>query len=102
MMAEKLNRTQILLEPEQHQALKKVAASEKISYSELMRIIVAEFLLQRTSIAKQREQLTWLKKAQNLQSSIVAAHGVAEAPSITEIIAMEREERYAQIIGRGD
>lgn len=101
-MSDKLSRTQVLLEPEQHQALRKVAATEKISYSELMRIIVAEFLLKRTSIIRHREQLAWLEKAQILRSSILAAHGEVEAPSVAEIIAEEREERYEQIIGRSD
>lgn len=99
-MSGKLIRLQVLLEPEQHEALRKVAVSEKISYSELMRIIVAEFLLRRTTIISHREWLTWLYKAQTLQSAIQEAHGEAEAPSVAEIIATQREERDEQINGR--
>lgn len=99
-MSNKLIRTQVLIETEQYQTLRKVAESEKMSYSELMRIIVAEFLLRRTNIIRQREQLAWLKKAQTLQSAILAAHGEAEAPSVAEIIASQREERDEQINGR--
>lgn len=101
-MSDKLSRTQILLEPEQHQALKQVAATEKISYSELMRIIVGEFLSRRSSIIRNREQLAWLKKAQSVRSAILAAHGEVETPSLAEIIVAEREERYEEIIGRSD
>ena len=100
-MSNKLIRTQVLIETEQYQTLRKVAESEKMSYSELMRLIVTEFLLRPMHVLRYRERLCWLNKAQALRSSILAAHGEAVKPSVLEIIATAREERDEQIISSG-
>ena len=46
-MPENKNRAQILLEPEKHQALAEIASGRQVSLSQVVREIVADYLLAR-------------------------------------------------------
>jgi hypothetical protein len=79
-----LYRAQILLEREQHKALKDIAQEEGRSLSEVMREIVDQFLAgQEQALQKQRE-LQALQDLANMRQQIWAQHGPLRANLLAE------------------
>ncbi len=78
-----MHRTQILLEPEQHQALTEIARREKRSLSELIRQLVDEQL-------QLRKQRALEQAAQALLADYQAD------PQLTSFTALDGEDFYAQ------
>lgn len=98
-MAERLHRTQILLDPKQHQALATLARNEGRSISELVREMVQQALAQREQGAQAtlRRQLAALQRIRAHRDAIVARRGgrplELDAASLIHHVREEQDER---------
>jgi len=92
-------RTQILLEPEQHSALVEIAHLEKRSISDVVRSIVDHYLNSRSEDAQKRRARQALEKLIATRHKIEARSGVYQG----DLLAEARAEREAQMecVGRG-
>lgn len=88
---EKLQRTQILLEPSQHRSLYELARAEGRSMSDLVREAVAQYLVERES-ADQSWQ-TALAELTRFREEIERKHGVLP----DDFIIGERGEREEKL-----
>src|SRR5438309_9826898 len=98
-MAERLHRTQILLEPEQHRALTAIAQGEGRSVSDLVREIVAQQLeqLKNAINADQKRHLEALERIRAFREAILAERGGQPIDiDVVEMINQMREERDAR------
>lgn len=93
-------RAQILLEPEQHEALAQTAQRENRSISDLVREIVAEWLTQQDHLLQRRRELQALEELTALRLKIQEEHGVYYGDLIEESRA-ERDEELERAL-RGD
>lgn len=98
-------RTHLLLNPEQHRALAKLAEQEGRSISDIAREFIQEGIEQRQKLrAAQREQdLQALQKTRQVRQAIMEAHGGSTRNlKIAETIGEMREDRDDQTIRRRD
>jgi len=86
-----LQRTQILLEPEQHRVLTEIAQEEGRSLSDLLREIVAEHLAQRDQDTRLQQALQAIDALTQIRKRIEAGHGVCPTDLLAEVRA-EREQ----------
>lgn len=94
-----LHRTQILLEPDQHQALQRIARAEKRSMSDVVRDAVRKELKRRDDDVVDRvaKRLAWIKAGQEIADRIAKRRGGKPIePWPDEIIHQMREERHAE------
>lgn len=93
-------RAQILLEPEQHEALAQVARQENRSISDLVREIVREWLAAQDHEAQRQRELQALDELTQLRLKIQEKHGVYAGDLIEEV----RADRDAEIerVWRGE
>ena len=91
-----LQRTQILLEPEQHQALTEIAQEEGRSLSDLLREIVAEHLAQRDRETRLQQALQAIDSLTQIREQIEAEHGMCPTDLFAEVRA-EREQDTEQV-----
>lgn len=84
-------RAQILLEPEQHEALAQAARRENRSISDLVREIVSEWLAQHDRETKRQRELKALDELTRLRLKIQEEHGIYTGNLIEEVRA-ERDE----------
>ncbi len=104
-MADRLQRTQILLEPEQHRALAELASVEGRSISDLVRELIAEQLAQRAQdrAAQRRRQLAGLEAIRGHREAIRQRRGAeAGLPDPSSLIDQLREERDAELTAAAD
>lgn len=97
-MAERMVRTQILLEPEQHRELAQVARMEGRSVSDLVREIVREQLEERkqTREAELKRRLEALERIREHREAILAERGGKPLEiDVVEMINQMRDERDA-------
>ena len=94
-MTTRMHRTQILLDPEQHQALSELARQEGRSVSDLVREFVQVQLEQRErdDARRRRRQLAALEQIRTQREAIAARLGSSKLPDPAEIIRQLREER---------
>jgi hypothetical protein len=92
-------RTQILLEPEQHEALVAIADQEKRSISAIVREIIGQYLEQRTREAKKRRAIRALETLSQLRKIIKQRSGVYQGDLIVEARA-ERDEQIERVWSR--
>lgn len=98
-MAERLHRTQILLDPKQHQALARLARNEGRSISDLVREIVQQALAQREQQAQAtlQRQLAALQRIREHRNAILARRGgrplELDAASLIHQVREEQDER---------
>jgi predicted DNA-binding protein len=92
----KMYRTQILLEPEQHQALTKLAQNEERSVSEIIREIVHEYLLERKRELQHQREMQALDRLAKIRRRIQKQHGLYPDDLLTEA-RMEREQDIDRI-----
>jgi len=85
-----LYRAQILLEPEQHQALREIAHSDDRSVSEIVREIVRQYLEERGQEDRQQREMQAIEKLNQLRDQIREQHGVYRGNLLEEARA-ERE-----------
>lgn len=84
------HRTQILLKPEQHAALAKIAAEEQRSISEIYREITAAYLARHSAESKQKNALQWLEQMAAFRKDL-AARTTEPMPDPVDIL----NEQYA-------
>jgi hypothetical protein len=89
-------RAQILLEPEQHEALAEIAKQEQRSISDLVREIVAGWLAAEDQEAQRQRQLQALEELTKLRHEIQARHGVYTGDLVEEG-RTERDEDLGRI-----
>ena len=92
-MAGQKHRTQILLEPEQHEALVLIAHEEKRSISDIVREIVSRHLKERARDAKKQRAIDALERLTCLRERIERQSGVYQG----DLIAEARAERDGQV-----
>jgi predicted CopG family antitoxin len=98
-VAERMHRTQILLEPEQHRALAELARSEGRSVSELVREIIRQRLAERERKidADVKRRLEALERIRGHREAILARRGGQPLEiDVVEMINQMREERHAR------
>ena len=88
---EKLQRTQILLEPQQHRRLYNLAQAEGRSMSELVREAVAQYLVEHNDRRDNWEEA--LAELTRIREKIQAKHGILPL----ELIMGDRDERADEI-----
>ena len=106
-MPEKKHRTQILLEPEQHEALAEIARRERRSLSDVVRGMLREQLEQRQRESGQlpsaqdvERQLQALERIREHRAAILARRGGKPLDfDVVEEINRAREERTEEILG---
>jgi hypothetical protein len=95
-----LYRAQLLLEPEQHQALAEIARREGRSISDLVRDIVRQHLAEREEEDQQARALQALKDLAQTCTRLREEHGVYDGDLVAEVRA-EREEELQGAWGDG-
>jgi predicted CopG family antitoxin len=108
-MAERMHRTQILLEPAQHQALGQIAREEQRSMSDVVREIIQQAIEQREQQKESELQrdLAALERIRQHREAILARRGGKPLDfDVVEEINQGREERDAHnlaiILGHRD
>ena len=74
-MADRMHRTQILIEPEQHAKLTNLAKEQERSISDIVREIVGQYLADRTEDVRWQGRSTELKRARELRKAIREERG---------------------------
>lgn len=95
-MTERLRRTQILLEPEQHEALREIAADENRSLSDVIREFLAAQLAsrQRDAEAAQQRRLAALDRIRAHRQAILDRRDGEPLPvDVVTMIETMREEQ---------
>jgi len=87
------HRTQILLEPEQHNALVEIAHQEERSISDLVRRIVNQYLEERARDSERQRAVQSLQRLTVLRKRIAQRSGVY----LGDVIAETRSERDKQM-----
>ena len=96
-MSQTKYRAQILLEPEQHQALSDIAAQRQQSISHVVREIVQDYLVERDLDEQQRQEILAIQSLAQLRQEIQTQHGLIRA----DLLAEARDEREAELDERG-
>ena len=96
-MQERLHRTQLLLEPEQHEALAEIARREGQSISKVVREMIAEQLerRQRATGAELKRQLEALEQIHQHREAILARRGGVpiDVAGLIDQMSEEQDER---------
>jgi hypothetical protein len=92
-MAERYERTQILLEPGQRQALMQIAQREHKSLSHIVREVVQQFLGERDAEIRKQQDLEALEQLSELREKIRQRYGIYQGDPVAEA----RAEREAQL-----
>ena len=82
-----LYRAQVLLEPEQHQALAEIARSGGQSISEVVREIVRQYLAEREQETQRQQELRALEALTQIRRQLQAQHGLYPGDLLAEIRA---------------
>jgi hypothetical protein len=91
-------RAQILLEPEQHQALSEIAEQRQQSLSHVVREIVEDYLVEHNLDKQQQQEIQALKALADLRRKIQERRGlIAE-----DLLAEARQERSTELDQRGE
>ena len=99
-MTNRMHRTQILIEPELHEALAEIAQLEKRSVSDLIREMLDAQLKQRKQgvLTKQKQRLDALARIQQHRQAILdRRQGKPLQFDIVDLIEQSRNERDAEI-----
>ncbi len=91
-----LYRAQILLEPEQHQALTEIAQREGRSISDLVREIVRQHLAERDQAARLQHEMQAIEELAQIRRELQEQHGIYQADLLAEVRA-EREQDAERI-----
>lgn len=91
-----LHRAQLLLEPEQHEALAEIAAREGRSISDLVREIVRQHLAERDEETRKLAALRAVEELNELRSRLRERHGLYQGDPVAEVRA-EWEQSVEQL-----
>jgi len=86
-----LYRAQILLEPEQHQALTEIARKEGRSLSDLVREIVRQHLAQQGRATRLQREIEAIDALTQIRRQLHAEHGIYPTDLLAEV-RVEREQ----------
>ncbi len=99
-MRNTLYRAQILLEPEQHEALAEIARQENRSISEVVRAALREWLSEHQESEAVRQQLEALKVIQAHREELLARRGGQPLEiDAAALLGAVREERANELLG---
>ena len=94
----KMHRAQILIDPEQHQALAEIARQEGTSISEIVRIAVHHWLAEHHEDQVLRRQMDALAEIDRHRQAILERRdGKPLEDDLTETIEQMREERDGEL-----
>jgi predicted CopG family antitoxin len=99
-MTTRMHRTQILLEPEQHQALTEIARREQRSLSDVVREMLHDQLKQRrqNATAERKRRLEALERIKSHRQAILDRRGGNPLEiDVVELINQMRDERDAEL-----
>ena len=96
-MSKRMHRTQILIEPEQHQMLSDLAKAEHKSISEMIREILREYFNNQSGEARWRNRDKTLRRARRVRNSILDERN--GKPIDLDMIAFMDEIREARDVG---
>jgi hypothetical protein len=101
-MGERYHRSQLLLEPEQHERMRRIAEREGRSISSVARVLIGIGLkaLARDEKARTQRRAKALDRLSEIREAVLARHGVYEGDLVAEIRS-ERESNLDQV-RRGD
>jgi hypothetical protein len=85
-------RAQLLLEPEQHQALVEISQREGRSVSDLVREIVRQHLAKRDQEARKQREIQAMDKLTHIRQRLKEEHGVYQGDLLAEVRAEQEEE----------
>lgn len=91
-----LHRAQLLLEPEQHEALAEIAEREGRSISDLVREIIRQHLAERDEESKKLTALQALEALSQIRNTLREEHGMYHSDPVAEVRA-EWEENVEQL-----
>ncbi len=95
-----LYRTQLLLEAEQHRALADIAQREGRSISEIVREIVAQYLVEQEQEERARREIEALEELTRIRKSLQEQYGLYQGNPLDDV----RTEREAEMerVWRGE
>jgi len=96
-----LHRTQVLLEPEQHQALAQISRQRDRSISDLVREAVHQYLKQIDEEVLLRKELEAIEKLTHLRKRLETQYGLLDEENLLAIIRDERDEELESVM-RGE
>ncbi len=91
-----LHRAQLLLEPEQHEALAEIAEQEGRSISDLVREIVRQHLAERDDETRKLTALQAIEELTQMRTRLREQHGMYHGDPLAEVRA-EWEENVEQL-----
>jgi len=91
-----LHRAQLLLEPEQHEALAEIAEREGRSISDLVREIIRQHLAERDEESKKLTALQALEALSQIRNTLREQYGMYHGDPVAEVRA-EWEENVEQL-----
>ena len=91
-----LHRAQLLLEPEQHEALAEIAEREGRSISDLVREIIRQHLAQRDEESRKLTALQALEALSQVRNTLREQYGMYRGDPVAEVRA-EWEENVEQL-----
>jgi len=98
-MIGKKYRTQILFEPEQHEALKEIAEEQGRSVSDVVREVVQAYIVERSEDAQLQEQLGALAGIRQHHREMLARRdGKSLFVDVGEWLVQMREERGGELM----
>jgi hypothetical protein len=95
-MSERLYRTQILLEPDQHRALEELARKKARSLSDIVREILREYLTKHQEEEGIHQELEALRRLREIREESSQRYGVYQGDIIEEV-RNERDEDLERI-----
>lgn len=96
-MAERMHRAQILLPPEQHKAIRKIALEENRSISDVVRDLVQQYLDERSRTARLQNELDALNTLRRIREQAEQRYGGFYPGDILAEVRAEREEQIARV-----
>jgi hypothetical protein len=101
-MGERYHRSQLLLEPEQHERMRRIAEREGRSISDVARGLIGIGLkmLARDEKARTQRRAKALDRLSEIREAVLARHGIYEGDLVAEVRS-EREGNLDQV-RRGD
>jgi hypothetical protein len=101
-MGERYHRSQLLLEPEQHERMRRIAEREGRSISDVARGLIGIGLkaLARDEKARTHRRAKALEQLSEIREAALARHGIYEGDLVAEVRS-ERERNLDQV-RRGD
>ena len=93
-------RTQILLEPEQYQALANLAEQRQESISHVVREILQEYLVQIDDRQQQRQAIEAIQGLAEIREKLLAEHGMLDEDFLEQLRQERADDLWDGLVGR--